>query len=379
MNDYIFSIDNKDFVIPNDYLTKSSFIIKSSPKNYDFIIDDNIPTESILNVLNENNKNVLFIDKNVFELYFSNVDFCNKNIYLFDAIEENKNVESALKLISYLEKIEFTKKETLIVVGGGIVQDIGAFVGAAFKRGIKWVFYPTTLLSMCDSCIGGKTGLNYKGVKNQIALFSSPSKVVLNVKFINTLNNNEIRSGLGEISKLCLTGGKYFFDLYNTIVVNGKVNDFNDYLKLILSSLYVKKDVIEEDEFEFNYRKSLNYGHTLGHAIEVMSSYKIPHGQAVTMGTIIANELACIYGYLDRKICDDIKIKLFNIIDKNDLKEINIDRTLELIKKDKKVQGNELTLVAIKDVGITIFIKLKIDSVLFDHIKSVFEKDFYSE
>ena len=110
-----------------------------------------------------------------------------------------------------------------------------------------------------------------------------------------------------------------------------------------------------------------------------MSSYKIPHGQAVTMGTIIANELACIYGYLDRKICDDIKIKLFNIIDKNDLKEINIDRTLELIKKDKKVQGNELTLVAIKDVGITIFIKLKIESVLFDHIKSVFEKDFYSE
>ena len=376
MNDFSFSIENKDFFIPKDYLTNSNFIVKSSPKNYELVIDKNEPIKYVMDLLEENNKNVLFIDKNVFSLYFRDINLEGKNVYIFEAVEKNKDIEHALELISYLENIGFTKSEKLIVVGGGIVEDIGAFVGATFKRGINWIFFPTTLLSMCDSCIGGKTGLNYKGVKNQVALFSSPYKVVLNANFIKTLNYNEIRSGLGEISKLCITGGKYFFDLYNSIVINGKVDFFEDYFKLILSALYVKKAVIEEDEFEFNYRKSLNYGHTLGHAIEVMSQYKIPHGQAVAIGTIIANELAYIYGYLDREKCDYLKKRLLNIIDKEDLNNLNIDRTLELIKKDKKVQGNELTLVAIKELGNTIFIKINIDDKLFNNIKSILEKEF---
>lgn len=376
MNDFSFIIENKDFFIPKDYLTNTNFIIKSSPKDYELIIDKNESVKSVINLLEENDKNVLFIDKNVFSLYFSSINLEDKNVYIFEAVEKNKDIEHALELISYLENIGFTKSEKLIVVGGGIVEDIGAFVGATFKRGINWIFFPTTLLSMCDSCIGGKTGLNYKGVKNQVALFSSPYKVVLNTHFIKTLSYNEIRSGLGEISKLCITGGRYFFDLYNSIVINGKVNSFENYLKLILSALYVKKAVIEEDEFEFNYRKSLNYGHTLGHAIEVMSQYKIPHGQAVAIGTIIANELACIYGCFDKDKCDYIKKRLLNIIDKEDLNNLNINRTLELIKKDKKVQGNELTLVAIKELGNTIFIKINIDEKIFNHIKSILEKEF---
>lgn len=376
MKSYLFKIEDKDFFIPKDYLINDSFTVKSSPRNYELIIDKNNPLKSIIDLLEENDKNVLFIDENVFSIYFSDLNLDNKNIYIFKAVEENKDIEHALELISYLENIGFTKSEKLIVVGGGIVEDIGAFVGAAFKRGIDWIFFPTTLLSMCDSCIGGKTGLNYKGVKNQLALFSSPYKIILNANFIKTLNYNEIRSGLGEISKLCITGGEYFFNLYNSIVINGNVNSLEDYLKLILSALYVKKAVIEEDEFEFNYRKSLNYGHTLGHAIEVMSQYKIPHGQAVAMGTIIANELACIYGYLDKDICDYIKKYLLNIVDKKDLNNLNINRTLELIKKDKKVQGNQLTLVAIKELGNTFFIKINIDDSLFNRIKSILEKEF---
>ncbi len=376
MSDFSFIIENKDFFIPKDYLTYSNFTVKSSPKNYELIIDKDEPVKSIINLLEENKKNTLFIDKNVFSLYFGNLNLEDKNVYIFEAIEENKDIEHALELIYYLENIGFTKSEKLIVVGGGIVEDIGAFVGATFKRGINWIFFPTTLLSMCDSCIGGKTGLNYRGVKNQVALFSSPYKIILNTNFIKTLNYNEIRSGLGEISKLCITGGEYFFDLYNSIVIDGKIDSFEDYLKLILSALYVKKAVIEEDEFEFNYRKSLNYGHTLGHAIEVMSQYKIPHGQAVAIGTIIANYLACIYGYLDRDKCDYIKKRLLNIIDKEDLSNLNINRTLELIKKDKKVQGNKLTLVAIKELGNTVFIKINIDDKLFNHIKSILEKEF---
>ncbi len=162
MSNFSFIIENKEFFIPKNYLTNTNFTVKSSPKNYELIIDKNEPIKYIINLLEENNKNVLFIDKNVFSLYFSNLNLEGKNIYIFEAIEKNKDIEHALELISYLENICFTKAEKLIVVGGGIIEDIGAFVGATFKRGINWIFFPTTLLSMCDSCIGGKTGLNYK-------------------------------------------------------------------------------------------------------------------------------------------------------------------------------------------------------------------------
>lgn len=376
MNNYIFKIEDKDFTVDKNYLSVNMFEVKSSPKNYKVFINNLDPKEEVLNKLNENNNNILFIDKNVYNLYFINENINKEKLYVFEAIEENKIVENALELIKFLEKRNFTKSETMIVCGGGIVQDIGAFVGATYKRGIKWVFFPTTLLSQCDSCIGGKTGLNYNGVKNQVALFSAPTQVIINTNFITTLNDYEIRSGLGEISKLCITGGEYFFDLYKSLVHNGKVSNLEDYKKLILSALFVKKAVIEYDEFEFNIRKSLNYGHTMGHSIEVMSDYKIPHGQAVAMGSIIANKLSYIYGYLSKEKLDYINSYLFDIINKYELKELKIDKTLELIKKDKKVQGNTLSLVGIKNLGDTVFIKINIDISLFKHIKSILEDDF---
>ncbi|PPS22398.1 3-dehydroquinate synthase, partial [Brachyspira murdochii] len=333
------------------YLSVDMFEVKSSPRNYSVFLSNNDPKNEIINFFNENNNNILFIDKNVYNLYFNNIDIDKDRVYLFDAIEENKIVENALELIKFLENRNFTKLETMIVCGGGIVQDIGAFVGATYKRGIKWAFFPTTLLSQCDSCIGGKTGLNYNGVKNQVALFSAPTQVIINTNFLKTLSDYDIRSGLGEIAKLCITGGDYFFDLYKNLVINGNVSSLEDYKKLILSALFVKKAVIEYDEFEFNIRKSLNYGHTLGHSIEVMSNYKIPHGQAVSMGAIIANKLSYIYNYLGKEKLYSINSYLFDIINKKDLEKLNIDRTLELIKKDKKVQGNILSLVGIRDIG----------------------------
>lgn len=376
MSDFIFKVEDKDFYIPENYLEKDSFTVTSSPKNYDFIWDRELPAESIKKLMSINEKNILLIDKNIFSLYFDNSINFRDNVYIFDALEENKDVYHALELISFLEEKNFTKSESLIVVGGGIVEDIGAFVGAVFKRGIKWIYFPTTLLSMCDSCIGGKTGLNYNGVKNQIALFSSPAKVILNINFLKTLKDEDIKSGLGEIFKLLITGGRNTFDLYNNLVTFGKVHNFDDYKKLILSSLYVKKAIIEEDEFETNYRKSLNYGHTLGHAIEVMSSFKIPHGQAVSLGIIIANKIGLSYGYLKKEIYEEVKKSVLSIVDKNSIKDLNIEKVLDLIKKDKKVKGNEISFVSISDIGNTVFIKVKIDNKLFEEIKDIFNSEF---
>lgn len=377
MNDYIFKIDNTVFNLPSDYLQKENFTISSSPYDYfvqwDHALD---PIDSILNALQTNPKNILLIDANVYKMYFSNIKIDPKQLFLINAIEENKTVYSALDLIRYLEENFFTKGELLLVVGGGIVQDIGAFVGAAYKRGIRWIYFPTTLLSMCDSGIGGKTGLNHNNAKNQVALFSAPEKVCINIQFIKTLRESDIRSGLGEILKLLIIGGEALFSQYEQLVKKGAIHNLDDLKILILTSLYIKKSVIEFDEFEKNHRKSLNYGHTFGHAVEILSNYKIPHGQAIGLGIIIVNKLSLDKGILSQNTYDRIKTKALELLDIEDLKQVDTQNLLDAVQKDKKVKGKELSLVLIEDLGNTIFLKIEIQKQLLSEVQKILSEEF---
>ena len=153
---------------------------------------------------------------------------------------------------------------------------------------------------MSDSCIGGKAGVNYKGAKNQLALFSAPNEVIINPSFINTLEKKDIQSGLGEILKLYITGGPAMLSTYDRCIKNGTIVNKDDAKSLIMGALAIKKAVIELDEFELNIRKALNYGHTLGHAIESISNYAIPHGVAVVVGMMLVNQMSCERGLLAR-------------------------------------------------------------------------------
>jgi 3-dehydroquinate synthase len=198
-----------------------------------------------------------------------------------EAIEENKNIDTVLRVCEQLLQYEFDRGQTLIVIGGGIVQDIGAYTAKTFKRGIEWVYVPTTLLSQSDSCIGGKTALNFKNYKNQLALFSAPKKVVIDVSFLKTLSERDMISGYGEIAKLFITGGSYYINNFDAF----------DIETTIYHSLSIKKAIVEVDEFEIRERKSLNYGHSFGHAIESVMNYEIPHGEAVLLGIELINRL----------------------------------------------------------------------------------------
>ena len=198
-----------------------------------------------------------------------------------DAMEINKGIDKVLRVCEDLLVYGFDKGHTLIVIGGGIVQDIGAFTAKVYKRGINWVFVPTTLLSQCDSCIGGKTALNHLNYKNQLALFSAPNKVIIDTEFLNTLQPQDITSGYGEIVKLFLTGGSWYVDQFDEFTRE----------EAIFHALSIKKAVVECDEFEDNERKSLNYGHSFGHVIESMTDYAIPHGTAVMLGIDIINKI----------------------------------------------------------------------------------------
>lgn len=372
-----FIIEDKKFSMPDNFAQLDNYSLKSIPRNYNVKLkNDPAPVQEIQKILDENKNNLLLIDKKVFDLYFKDLKIEKRRLFPADATEEFKTLRGFEDVIAFLEKNEFTKGEKLIVIGGGIIEDIGAFVGACYKRGIKWVYFPTTLLSMCDSCIGGKTGINHNKVKNQLALFSAPFEVNINIAFLNTLSEYDIKSGMGEILKLLVTGGRKPLEIYEKEVRNGKVLAFDGYKPLILSSLSVKRAVVEEDEFELYYRKSLNYGHTVGHAIEVLSEYKIPHGQAVIMGMVIVNKLAANRGILNKNDYDLTQRLAKELLGPSILKDISLDGLDKLLKKDKKTEGNTVNFVIISEIGNTKFLKLELNDALIQEIDSIIKQEF---
>jgi 3-dehydroquinate synthase len=269
-----------------------------------------------------------------------------------EATEDNKSMDTVLMVCAKLLEYNFDKGSKLYVVGGGIIQDIGAFTSKIYKRGINWIFIPTTLLSQCDSCIGGKTALNYNNHKNQLALFSAPSKVIIDTTFLSTLSEQEIISGYGEIVKLFIIGGEYYIDILDKINIE----------KAIMHSLAIKKAVVEFDEFEHNVRKVLNYGHTFGHAIEALSNFSITHGKAVLYGIEIINRLFSKSDKITKLVERYVDLNVINTFN-----SIDLTRT---IMTDKKVSNGVVSFV-VTNPGVTTFVSKKIDNELIYLINEV--------
>lgn len=309
-----------------DPIKTDRLVIKSHPNEYEVLFQKFTNTFS--------DSDVVLVDANVQRLY----NIQHSRLIVVEAIETNKNIDTVLSVCENLLNFGFDRGNTLIVIGGGIVQDIGAYTAKTFKRGINWIFYPTTLLSQCDSCIGGKTALNFKTYKNQLALFSAPSKVIIDTNFTSTLSPADILSGHGEIVKLFLTGGKYYVDNFDSFDLETK----------IYHSLSIKKAVVECDEFELLERKSLNYGHSFGHAIEAVTNYKIPHGEAVLLGIEIINQI-----FTKSQITSDMINKFTNI---SRLRGISADDLINAMKTDKKVAKGVISLIIVPQAGTTRFI-----------------------
>ena len=320
-----------------------SLTIKSIFRTYNVDFTDELPDIG--------SKDVLVIDKNVYDIYKSKYDKY-EHVFEIEAKEELKNMNTVLKLVDYLMSIGFTKKDTLHVVGGGITQDISSMCAAIFKRGIDWIFTPTTLLSMCDSCIGSKMGVNHNDSKNQLGTFYPPKRVIINVEFLKTLSEEDIHSGTGEILKLYALDG-----------LEWRIDNLEDALKKCLT---IKKVVIEEDELEKTIRPCLNYGHTFGHVFESMSDFKIPHGVAVMIGMYV----------IDRYFGKDAeRYKPYMDIIKKYTKYIVLDEDLILkyLKSDKKVLSDEITLINCRE-----FVKVKLDSKLVKDVLLIINNELIS-
>ena len=342
--------------------------VKTNNQKYSVIIGNNILNklqkffkESFIDF----NQCLIIADRNVPKKLIKKalISLPQKKIttHYFIPSEKNKNQKSIDKILSILLSKNFNRNDCLISIGGGITGDISGFAASIFKRGLKFVNIPTTLLAQVDSSIGGKTGINTKCGKNLIGAFYQPSLVISDINFLKTLPKREIICGYGEILKHALIADKKFFTFLNK---NGsKILNLKSPLieMAIHKSCSIKKRIVESDEKEMSLRKILNFGHTFAHAFEATLGYskKLNHGEAVILGIKTAAKFSLLH-----KILNINEFKLIeNHLNELDLprdinkefSKINLNKILSFMKKDKKNNTNKINLVLLKKIGFPIY------------------------
>ena len=351
-----FRIDDTDLFYPDiSKLDELEFEITSTPKNYKLKGFQDL--ETICSLINTklSNQGCLVVDRKVFDIHLKKyIKIDKKRIYLVDASESMKNIDTVLNICEFYAMHNINKGSDIYVIGGGILQDLGGSASYLFKRGVPWSYLPSTLLGISDSCLGGKTAVNFKTYKNLLGLFSAPRELILCSDFIESLTFQDLACGYGEIFRLSLTGGEKSFEIFKNNIQNSLNGDKSAMKSLIISSLLVKKAVIEEDEYEINIRKSMNYGHTIGHAVEAITDFKIPHGIGVAIGILIENDLSRRLNMMDATLCKEIIQSAKSIIDHRYidlLSESSFSNISEHLRKDKKTVGNKANFTYLKNIG----------------------------
>lgn len=269
---------------------------------------------------------------------------------LIEPSEQAKSFGSLIPLIRELTARHFSKAGRLVALGGGVIQDITAFVASIYQRGARWVFIPTTLLAQCDSCIGSKTSINFEGFKNQLGGFYPPQEIWIDPSFLRTLPPIEIKSGLGEMFHYFLVSGEEDFTWANGIARQA-LTDQDLLNRLIVRSLQIKKAMIEIDEFDTGPRNVFNYGHSFGHALESAIDYAVPHGVCVGVGMNLANlvsvDLGLIPADLQKRIAKALRVTWEGV----DFPEIDVDRFIAALRKDKKNVGSQVHVILTRGLG----------------------------
>jgi 3-dehydroquinate synthase len=274
------------------------------------------------------------------------------DVLKINAGEENKHLETCQEVWQQLSDLGADRKSLLINLGGGVVTDLGGFVAAAFKRGIDFVNVPTTLLSMVDASVGGKTGVDLGGLKNQIGIITHPRMVIIDPQYLKTLPENEYKSGYAEMLKHGIIRDKDYFEQlsqYKSL----ENSDIEDYIH---HSVSIKNTVVSEDLYESNLRKILNFGHTLGHAIEThcLNNPKkstLLHGEAIAIGMITEAYLATQLCRLDLTVAEEIKKVFLGIFSKSSFTKDDLAAIIDLLRYDKKNSHGKVKFVLLHALG----------------------------
>ncbi|MCA1927801.1 MAG: 3-dehydroquinate synthase [Calditerrivibrio sp.] len=316
-------------------------------KSYDILIGSGFVKSELKNLLEETKVHFI-VDKNVKGLY---PDLFSAETFLIEADEHNKRLPTVEEILKFLKYRNCLRGDIVLAIGGGIVGDIVGFASSIYMRGVKFIQVPTTLLSMVDSSVGGKTGVNLEDVKNLVGSFYQPEKVLIDTLFLDTLSDEEFYSGFAEVIKYSLIFDnelyKFLFDNHMEI----KKRDKKMLEFIIKRCCEIKASVVEEDEKEKGVRRLLNLGHTFGHAIEIDSDHKIKHGHAVAKGIYLETLFAKKYGLVAKETTDYVK-NIFDLYGYDTSYNIlNEERFFLALSSDKKTKSDGIVLALTYNIG----------------------------
>lgn len=309
-------------------------------------------------------KFLIITDENVFSLYEDRIKSIMKGLeyFIFKITpgEKSKSIENFVEINKFLVENNFNRGDAIIAFGGGVVGDLGGYVAASYLRGIDFLAVPTTLLSMIDSSVGGKNGINFMNLKNQVGSFYFPKYVHIDYSFLETLDERNINNGLAEIFKYSVLKDRELFEYL-------KSADDLDYEMIIYKSLNIKLDFVRDDERDRGKRQKLNLGHTIGHGIESLSNYQLNHGESIGIGTIYMARAAYKLGLAE----DDFYKDLIEAFENHNLPisyDFDTDEILEVLKHDKKIKNNRINIIIPTKIGEVM--SKKID---FDELREIIE------
>ncbi|MFR6152300.1 3-dehydroquinate synthase [Peptoniphilus harei] len=292
-------------------------------------------------------KFLIITDENVFSLYEDRIKSIMKGLeyFIFKITpgEKSKSIENFVEINKFLVENNFNRGDAIIAFGGGVVGDLGGYVAASYLRGIDFLAVPTTLLSMIDSSVGGKNGINFMNLKNQVGSFYFPKYVHIDYSFLETLDERNINNGLAEIFKYSVLKDRELFEYL-------KSADDLDYEMIIYKSLNIKLDFVRDDERDRGKRQKLNLGHTIGHGIESLSNYQLNHGESIGIGTIYMARAAYKLGLAE----DDFYKDLIEAFENHNLPisyDFDTDEILEVLRHDKKIKNNKINIIIPTKIG----------------------------
>lgn len=325
-----------------------------SENSYDITVERGI-LEKAGEHLNLERRVLVVTDSGVPEIYAKTVASQCKTavICTVETGEGSKSLETFAKLLQTMLDNGFSRKDCVVAVGGGVVGDLSGFAASAYMRGIDFYNIPTTLLSQIDSSIGGKTAINFGGIKNVVGAFYQPKKVLIDPELLKTLPDRQISNGLAEAIKVALTSDSELFDIFENKDIGENIDE------IIIRSLNVKKSVVEQDEKESGLRRILNFGHTIGHGIESSGNMtELYHGECVALGLI--------------PMCgEEIRPRVVNVLKKCNLYntiDFDRDKIAQAMFHDKKADGDSVTVTTVSEIG-----KFEIKTLKFSQIMEMAE------
>ena len=358
------------------------FTIKSQA--HDYSVETFSSFVKVFERLADTRGQLYLVDREIERIYQKEIDPAvpEASRVVIEATEEQKSYERLAPIFLELLSKGLKRDGTLIVVGGGVAQDIGCFIATVLFRGVRWEFIPTTLLAQSDSCIGSKSSINIGDYKNQIGTFYPPHRVMVASDVLSSLPWDEIRSGLGEVIKLQLIAGQGGFDELMADLKNLNPNGGLEMIpKWVDRSIAVKKPYIENDEFDQGIRNILNYGHTFGHAYESATKYAIPHGIAVLLGMLTATYLSARLGLIAESHFLDLKLRLtpwYHPYETTLLKARRED-IFRAIRHDKKNTGDFINCILTSGPGRMEKIKVDFDRELVPAVEKFIDNEYSAQ